>query len=125
MSVVQARGAAEANRSPGMDPPVGRVVKDSYALHVHGRTGPLAPLSVVPAADPPSSATGRYGRLADELAPMVEVWERLLAVHLPDRNGRCRTCTQGGTGLPGTHWPCALHGIASLARRRHGDASEP
>lgn len=53
---------------------------------------------------------------------MVEVCERLLVRHLPDRTGRCRTCTQGGTGLPGTHWPCALHGIAELARRRHGHA---
>lgn len=124
MSVVGARGAAEVNRSWGADAPVGGVVGDSYALHVTGRTGPLAPLPGAPTADPPSAANGRHRRLADELAPMVEVWERLLAVHLPDRNGRCRTCTQGGTGLPGTQWPCALHGIASLARRRHGDASE-
>jgi hypothetical protein len=51
------------------------------------------------------------------------VWERLLATHLPDRSGRCRTCTQGGTGLPGTQWPCALHGLAEMARRRHGRAS--
>ncbi|MHA6782308.1 hypothetical protein ACVGOW_15155 [Pseudonocardia saturnea] len=36
------------------------------------------------------------------------------------RTGRCRTCTQGG--VPGTPWPCALHGIAELARRRHGGA---
>lgn len=62
----------------------------------------------------------QHFRLADELAPMVEVWQRLLSLHRPDRTGRCRTCTQGGTGLPGTQWPCALHGIAELAQRRHG-----
>ena len=74
-------------------------------------------ITAVPVTDP------QHFRLADELAPMVEVWQRLLALHLPDRTGRCRNCTQGGTGLPGTQWPCALHGIAELARRRHGHAA--
>lgn len=64
-------------------------------------------------------ARARHQRLAAELAPMVGVWERLLVAHQPDANGRCRTCTQGGTGLPGTQWPCSLHGLAELARRRH------
>jgi hypothetical protein len=58
-------------------------------------------------------------RLAAELAPMVDVWQRLLDQHLPDRAGRCRTCTKGGTGLPTTRWPCSIHGIADLARRCH------
>jgi hypothetical protein len=58
-------------------------------------------------------------RLAAELAPMVDVWQRLLDQHLPDRAGRCRTCTKGGTGLPSTRWPCSIHGIADLARRCH------
>lgn len=58
-------------------------------------------------------------RVAAELAPMVEVWQRLLAQHVPDRAGRCRTCTKGGTGLPSTPWPCVIHGIADLARRRY------
>ncbi|GAA0940364.1 hypothetical protein [Pseudonocardia zijingensis] len=58
-------------------------------------------------------------RVADELAPMVEVWQRLLAQHVPDRAGRCRTCTKGGTGLPTTPWPCVIHGIADMARRTH------
>jgi hypothetical protein len=57
--------------------------------------------------------------LAAELAPMVEVWQRLLAQHIPDRAGRCRTCTEGGTGLPSLSWPCSIHGIADLARRCH------
>jgi hypothetical protein len=59
-------------------------------------------------------------RLAAELAPMVDVWERLLAQHVPDRAGRCRACTKGGTGLPSTPWPCSIHGLAELARRHHG-----
>lgn len=58
-------------------------------------------------------------RVADELAPMVEVWQRLLAQHVPDRAGRCRTCTKGGTGLPTTPWPCVIHGIADMARRTY------
>jgi hypothetical protein len=60
-------------------------------------------------------------RVADELAPMVEVWQRLLAQHVPDRAGRCRTCTKGGTGLPTTPWPCVIHGIADMARRSHDE----
>lgn len=58
-------------------------------------------------------------RLAAELAPMVGVWQRLIAQHVADRAGRCRTCTKGGTGLPSTPWPCALYGIAAMARRRY------
>jgi hypothetical protein len=59
-------------------------------------------------------------RAAAQLAPMVDVWQRLLDVHVPDRTGRCRTCTKGGTGLPSTPWPCSIHGIAEMARRHHG-----
>jgi hypothetical protein len=64
-------------------------------------------------------ATPEQQRVADELAPMVEVWQRLLAQHVPDRAGRCRTCTKGGTGLPTTPWPCVIHGIADMARRSY------
>lgn len=63
-------------------------------------------------------------RLAAELAPMVDVWQRLLAQHTPDRTGRCRTCTKGGTGLPSQPWPCSIHGIAELARRRYDAVCE-
>ena len=58
-------------------------------------------------------------RLAAELAPMVSVWERMIDQHTPNRSGRCRTCTKGGTGLPSTPWPCSIYGIAEMARRRH------
>jgi hypothetical protein len=71
-----------------------------------------------PDVDGPGPVTEQH-RVAAELAPMVEVWQRLLAQHVPDRAGRCRTCTKGGTGLPSTPWPCAIHGIADLARRRY------
>ena len=73
------------------------------------------PAPIVPAPTP----TGELSQLAAELAPMVDVWQRLLAQHLPDRSGRCRTCTKGGTGLPSQPWPCSIHGIAELARRRY------
>jgi hypothetical protein len=58
-------------------------------------------------------------QLAAELAPMVDLWRKLLSQHVPDRAGRCRTCTKGGTGLPAVPWPCSLHAAADLARRRH------
>ena len=67
------------------------------------------------AGDPPVNIELR--RLAAELAPMVDVWQRLLEEHTADPAGRCRTCTKGGTGLPTTRWPCSIHGIADLARR--------
>lgn len=87
----------------------------------------------IPVIRPPiERPTGRSGgaptdgadmhQLAAELAPMVDVWGRLLAQHVPDRAGRCRTCTKGGTGLPAVAWPCLLHGLADLARRRHDAA---
>jgi hypothetical protein len=83
-----------------------------------GRPSPAAHLAPVPDALAPN-ALARHVGLADQLAPMVDVWERLLAAHQPDRGGRCRACTQGGTGLPATRWPCALHALAELARSRH------
>jgi hypothetical protein len=78
--------------------------------------------TAVPSHPESDAATGlEQQRVAAELAPMVEVWQRLLAQHVPDRAGRCRTCTKGGTGLPSTPWPCVIHGIAALARRRHDE----
>ncbi len=66
-----------------------------------------------------SSDGGDMHQLAAELAPMVDVWRRMLVQHVADRAGRCRTCTKGGTGLPAVPWPCSLYGVADLARRRH------
>jgi hypothetical protein len=53
--------------------------------------------------------------VAQELARMPGVAQRLLAVHLPDGQGRCRACTTPGTGVPGAPWPCALHFYATAA----------
>lgn len=100
------------NRSWGADPPARGV----YAYSCAGDSAPVEPTA---AAVP--IVTAHQG-LADELAPMVDLWQRLLAEHRPDQNGRCRTCTVGGTGMPGTPWPCALYGIAELAQRRHQPA---
>jgi hypothetical protein len=104
------------NRSWAADPPA------RPTGHTTSCPGSVTPLPGVGDPDVTGLESLQHFRLADELAPMVAVWERLLLQHLPDRTGRCRTCTQGGTGLPGTPWPCALHGIAELARRRHGRA---
>ena len=68
-----------------------------------------------------SQPRGDLHQLAIELAPMVDVWKRLLAQHVPDRAGRCVVCTKGGTGLPSTPWPCSIHGIAEMARRKHDE----
>lgn len=54
---------------------------------------------------------------AVELAPMAEMWGRLLAEHRPDADGRCRCCTRGGTGIPSIAWPCALFVVADQARQ--------
>jgi phosphodiesterase/alkaline phosphatase D-like protein len=84
---------------------------------------PATPTREITAAlvpeDSAASPDSEHERVAAELAPMVEVWQRLLAEHVPDRGGRCRTCTKGGTGLPSTSWPCSIRGIAEMARRRH------
>lgn len=85
----------------------------------------IAATSIRPALRPALAAVDtdpqdlELRQIAAELAPMVDVWQRLLAQHTPDRSGRCRTCTKGGTGLPTHRWPCSIHGIADLARRRH------
>jgi len=83
------------------------------------RTESLPVVRPVIRSEPPARGAD-LRLLAAELAPMVDVWQRLLTLHVPDRAGRCRTCTKGGTGLPSTSWPCSIHGVADLARRSHG-----
>lgn len=56
---------------------------------------------------------------AAELAPMTGVWRRLLDDHVPNAQGRCRACTQGGTGIATTRWPCGPRQVAEAAARRH------
>jgi len=58
-------------------------------------------------------------RAADALAPMVEIWFRILTDHVPDENRRCSACTTAGTGARRTPWPCSLRAVAESARERH------
>ncbi|GAA5134427.1 hypothetical protein [Pseudonocardia adelaidensis] len=111
----------------------GGVGLDRAGVTVHGAGAPYRPAEApgpLPAgrnSSPvdPSDGMPEQQRVADELAPMVEVWQRLLAQHVPDRAGRCRTCTKGGTGLPTTPWPCVIHGIADMARRSYDAQRSP
>jgi hypothetical protein len=85
-------------------------------------TAALGPVSLgarAPLHGDSDDGVPEHQRVADELALMVEVWQRLLAQHVPDRAGCCRTCTKGGTGLHTTPWPCVIHGIADMARRSY------
>lgn len=52
---------------------------------------------------------------AAELAPMVEVWFRILGDHVPDEDRRCRSCT----GVRRTAWPCQVRALAERARQWH------
>jgi hypothetical protein len=102
----------------------GGVGLDRAGAAVHGADAthrPAEAASPLQGSRPVDAGDGmpEQQRVADELAPMVEVWQRLLAQHVPDRAGRCRTCTKGGTGLPTTPWPCVIHGIADMARRSY------
>lgn len=53
--------------------------------------------------------------VADELADLPGLTERLLALHVPAAHGRCRACTKPGTGIPSAVWPCVLHFYAAAA----------
>lgn len=69
-------------------------------------------------SDKPNAAS-RSGRWAAavELAPMTDVWRQLLEDHQPGPHGRCQKCTQGGTGIPKTPWPCGPWKVAEAASR--------
>jgi DNA-binding NarL/FixJ family response regulator len=54
---------------------------------------------------------------ATALAPMVDVWFRILTDHVPDGQSHCRACS----GARRTPWPCSLRSLAELARRRHAE----
>jgi hypothetical protein len=52
---------------------------------------------------------------ATALAPMAEVWQRLLAEHVPDRQGRrvgCQWQTRSAD-----RWPCNLYSLAAAAEQ--------
>lgn len=62
---------------------------------------------------------------AAALAPMVDVWFRMLADHVPDADHYCTACTHGGTGARRTPWPCALRTVAEVARREYSQVTVP
>lgn len=59
----------------------------------------------------------RWGTFTEILSVMPEQYTRLLATHVDAGNGRCRACTEGGTGVPHEPWPCAVHDVAARADR--------
>ena len=64
-----------------------------------------------------NEATGpvQWRHLAEVLAVMPDVVVRLLRDHETRPDGMCATCTQGGTGLHVTPWPCPIRKLALLA----------
>lgn len=56
---------------------------------------------------------------ANALSHMPDVVVALLAEHVDDGNGRCTSCTQAGTGLRRTPWPCPTRRMAATARALH------
>jgi hypothetical protein len=66
---------------------------------------------------PPPTPSGWTA--AAELAPMIDVWRQLIEDHVPNSHGRCLACTQGGTGIPTTRWPCGPRRIADAAAQCH------
>lgn len=52
---------------------------------------------------------------AEALAPMRQVWQVLLAAHVPDLDGRCMAC-RWQTRSP-DRWPCNVYSLASAAQR--------
>ena len=72
-------------------------------------------LEAVVVVHPPRRSPAALG-IAEELAPMVRLWHQLTMDHTPDPEGCCRGCTEGGTGVRSAPWPCAIRGVAELAR---------
>jgi hypothetical protein len=75
----------------------------------------------MPTDDPTALPTSDTWAAAVELAPMTDVWRQLLEDHQPGSLGRCRRCTQGGTGIPKARWPCGPWKVADAASRIHVD----
>jgi hypothetical protein len=71
----------------------------------------------VNASEPSEPGPARWGQLAELLAGMPDVVQRLIVEHVPDAKNRCRGCTLPGTGSPNEPWPCPLRKLAEQARR--------
>ena len=69
------------------------------------------------ASDPTPDVPDRWAQLAQILATMPDVTERLAREHVPDDGARCRGCTSPGTGQPQEPWPCPLRKLADQARQ--------
>jgi hypothetical protein len=54
---------------------------------------------------------------------MVEVWQRLLAEHVPDRQGRCVSCRWQTRSAD--RWPCNVYSLAAAAQRVATTCSAP
>jgi hypothetical protein len=57
-----------------------------------------------------------YWSFVKELSQNMGAVERLLAMHVADRNGMCRSCGRPGYGSRCTLWPCPVASIALVAR---------
>ncbi|MGQ0777455.1 MAG: hypothetical protein ACT4NY_24105 [Pseudonocardiales bacterium] len=56
--------------------------------------------------------------MAQVMSGMPDVWQRVLAEHIPDQGGRCQACREGGFSAS---WPCLTRQIAEQAKRIHDD----
>lgn len=72
---------------------------------------------MAPAGHGRAGTTGSGDQVANELAGLPEITQRLLALHVSDGVGRCRACTTPGTGVPAAAWPCVLHYYATAAEQ--------
>jgi hypothetical protein len=62
-------------------------------------------------------ATEPWRGIAEQLALMPTVITRLLAQHVPNREGCCCGCGMPGTGSPHVVAPCGLWEVAEAARK--------
>jgi hypothetical protein len=69
------------------------------------------------ASDPNPDDPNRWAQLAQILAAMPDLLQRLTVEHVPDEHTRCRGCTLPGTGRPNEPWPCSLRKLADQARQ--------
>lgn len=56
--------------------------------------------------------------MAQVMSGMPDVWQRVLTEHIPDQDGRCYACRDGGFSAS---WPCLTRQIAEQAKRIHDD----
>lgn len=81
-----------------------------------------------PRADPTkdlisSASTGsvEYLNFVVELAPYIDIWQRMQDEHFATPEGFCgaRMCAKGGTGIAFMVFPCVTRRLADLASRTH------